>query len=300
MRLVRLFNNVRRITRHPLVKTNKTAALKRYLVFHLVHRLLPGRAVYPFVEGLHYLGMPGDGLIAGNIYTGLFDFQEMAFMAHFLREDDVFLDVGANVGVYTLLAAGFCRAKTIAVEPIPATYQDLLINLRLNDLHTVVRTECVGLGDERATVRFVSSSNAAWSHVASPSEEHAETVAVDVVPMDELVDEVVPTMIKIDVEGYEYAVLNGGTVTLTNPGVHVVIVELNGSGRKYGVLDEDVHALLLSKGLLPHIYDPFTRKIMVLDDFTRHNQNVLYIRDANFVRQRVVQGRTINVRGRAI
>ena len=56
----------------------------------------------------------------GNIYAGLHEFADMAFTLHFLRPDDLFLDVGANIGSYTLLASGVCKARTISFEPDPA------------------------------------------------------------------------------------------------------------------------------------------------------------------------------------
>jgi hypothetical protein len=47
-------------------------------------------------------GMTG---ATGNLYVGLHEFEEMAFLLHFLRPGDLFADVGANVGSYTILAA---------------------------------------------------------------------------------------------------------------------------------------------------------------------------------------------------
>jgi hypothetical protein len=74
----------------------------------------------------------------GNLYVGLQEFEEMAFMLHQLRPDDVFVDVGANVGAYTLLA-GTAGARCVAFEPVPATFRALRDNVRLNGLQTRVR-----------------------------------------------------------------------------------------------------------------------------------------------------------------
>jgi hypothetical protein len=41
-----------------------------------------------------------------DVTVGLFEFEEMAFVLHALRGDELFVDVGANVGIYTVLAAG--------------------------------------------------------------------------------------------------------------------------------------------------------------------------------------------------
>ena len=42
----------------------------------------------------------------GNLFCGLHEIEDMGFVLHFLRSDDIFLDVGVNVGTYTVLAAG--------------------------------------------------------------------------------------------------------------------------------------------------------------------------------------------------
>jgi predicted RNA methylase len=70
----------------------------------------------------------------GNIYAGLHDFHEMALLLHFLRPCDVFVDIGANVGAYSVLASGVVGAKTFAFEPVPQTFACLRDNVRMNDL----------------------------------------------------------------------------------------------------------------------------------------------------------------------
>jgi len=54
-----------------------------------------------------------------NLYYGLHEAADMAFVLHALRPDDVFLDVGANVGTYSILVSGVAQARTTALEPIP-------------------------------------------------------------------------------------------------------------------------------------------------------------------------------------
>ena len=64
---------------------------------------------------------------------------------------DLFVDVGANVGSYTLLACSVRGARGICFEPVPLTYQRLLDNLRLNDMTERVRAFNLGLSDRRAS-----------------------------------------------------------------------------------------------------------------------------------------------------
>jgi hypothetical protein len=58
--------------------------------------------------------------LTGNLYAGLHEFSEMGFLLHLLRQNDLFVDVGANLGSYTVLASAVCQARNIAFEPVPA------------------------------------------------------------------------------------------------------------------------------------------------------------------------------------
>ena len=90
-------------------------------------------------------GMAG---ATGNIYTGLLECNDMAFVLHVLRSGDMFADVGANIGVYTILAAKNTGASVIAVEPVPATFSHLKNNVYLNDVSHLVNLCQVGVGNQ--------------------------------------------------------------------------------------------------------------------------------------------------------
>ena len=71
---------------------------------------------------------------AHYITPRLCEFEEMAFVMHFLRPGELFVDVGANVGAFTVLAAGVAGAAVRAFEPNPGTFEMLERNVRLNGL----------------------------------------------------------------------------------------------------------------------------------------------------------------------
>ncbi|TMC68336.1 MAG: FkbM family methyltransferase, partial [Chloroflexi bacterium] len=90
--------------------------------WQFVSRLIAGPIALPFVEGTSLFAMRGMTGATGNWYCGLHEVREMAFVLHLLRAKDHFLDVGANVGSYTVLAGGAVGARVTAVEPIPETF----------------------------------------------------------------------------------------------------------------------------------------------------------------------------------
>ena len=60
----------------------------------------------------------GDIQFRWNIYRGLFEYEDMLFLLHALRPENIFVDVGANVGAYTILSSKVVNAKSVAFEPM--------------------------------------------------------------------------------------------------------------------------------------------------------------------------------------
>lgn len=82
----------------------------------------------------------------GNIYTGLHEFIDMAFCLHLLRPGDLFIDVGANVGSYTILASKVVGANSFTLEPVPETFKRLKRNININDIVSLVDARCCAAG----------------------------------------------------------------------------------------------------------------------------------------------------------
>ena len=95
----------------------------------------------------------------GNWYCGLHEVRDMAFVLHLLRPGEQFLDVGANVGSYTVLAAGAVGAHVTSVEPVPLTFAHLQRNVVLNGLSGNVNAWQGGLSDSAGTLRFTSEQD---------------------------------------------------------------------------------------------------------------------------------------------
>ena len=73
----------------------------------------------PFTDRARLLVSRGMYGATQNVYCGLNDFEDMSFVLHYLRQDDIFLDVGANIGAYTVLARPRPQARE-ATRLIPA------------------------------------------------------------------------------------------------------------------------------------------------------------------------------------
>lgn len=257
-------------------------ALIRFLRWQIMSRLVPYPIVYPWVNHSKILAWKGLTGVTGNIYCGLHEYEDMAFVLHFLRPGDLFVDVGANVGAYSILA-GSTGAEVIAVEPIAKTYTILNQNIILNDFPQKIEALNLGLSNSEGWLNFTDTLDTV-NHVVSSDTPGSQRVPVKM--MDTICDGKNPGVIKIDVEGYEQQVLEGGTHTLDCPSLKALIVELNGSSLQYGVAEEAILDILNKKGFVKIQYEPSTRKISPAHVSHKGN-NGLFVRDIDFVQERL-------------
>ncbi|MFM2360539.1 MAG: hypothetical protein RLY16_2532 [Bacteroidota bacterium] len=285
-----LLNTLKYIYHHPLNKGEQFGAILRFLKWQLQTKLNPYPVVYPFTAHTHLIMQKGLTGATGNLYCGLMEFEDMAFVLHFLRKEDHFVDVGANVGVYTILAAGEVGAHTTCVEPVPSTFNILQKNIALNLLQEKVNALNIGLGSTNSIIKFTQSFDTV-NHVATATETN--TIDVPVACLDDVLQNV-PALIKIDVEGFETEVLNGAASTLANPQLKGIIIELNESGLRYGYDESLIHQKLLNHGFRPYQYQPFERKLNELSTFGSHN--TIYLRDLEFVQNRIATAVAVKIR----
>ncbi|MFC1641310.1 FkbM family methyltransferase [Myxococcota bacterium] len=284
---------------HPVSSRKKLASLRRWLGWQVGSRLVPGPVVAPFVGGARLLVRPGMTGATGNIYSGLAEFEDMAFLLHLLSEGDLFVDIGANIGSYTVLASGVRRARAVAFEPSPLAFQALLDNVNLNRIGPRVEARNQALGAHSGSVRFTTGLDTV-NHVATEQDTGIETMEVELTTLDAVVGGRAPLLIKIDVEGFEHEVIAGASKTLRNPGVLAVIMETNGSGLHYGVPGDQIHSGMTDHGFEACTYAPFERRLVPLGAKQATTGNTVYIRNVSEVRKRLEAAPKFEVLGLAI
>ncbi|MGR9013564.1 MAG: FkbM family methyltransferase [Gammaproteobacteria bacterium] len=275
---MRLFQTVKFIFDHPLTRTQRFSAYKRWLRWQFGSRISLGASVIEFAGGTRLLAQPGMTGATGNIYCGLHECHDMGFVLHFLRTGDFFLDVGANIGSYTVLASGAVGAETVCFEPVPKTFQHLLDNIHLNRLTECVTAHNVAVGSEAGVLEMIADQDTV-NRVIADEVYSGATVSVPVVTLDEILAGRVPKLIKVDVEGFETLVLQGAMHTLKNPQLEAVLMELNGSGKAYGFDEQAIHKNMIDMGFNQCSYNVLTRKLHIGTDMNWYTGNNLYVRN---------------------
>jgi FkbM family methyltransferase len=319
---------LRFILNHPLNRHQKARALRRFLRWQISSRLAPGPVVIPFVENTRLLASPGLMGATGIYYTGLYEYEEMAFTLHLLRRGDRFVDVGAHIGAFSVLAGGVAGASCLAIEPVPASFTHLQDNLRLNGLVDKVQAINLGIASRPGRLRFTTGRGAANAVIPSEAESteragistfqpsksrEIPSSEIEVRPLDALTTGFAPTLLKIDVEGYETEVIAGAEHTLADDRLLAVLIELRGHGRRYGFDESLVHQRLLKLGFRPYQYSPLPlrgknggedtsirRPLHPLPGINQAAGTTLYIRAIDQVRQRLSSAPSYHVLGQYV
>lgn len=153
----------------------------------------------------------------------------IADMVRETRADDVFWDVGSYLGLVAVFAGRrAARGKVVAIEPEPDCAKRLRDNLLRNGLESAEVIQC-GVGDVEGTLPLNTEGEegnmASFSSIDLPNR-----VNVEVHMLDRLVGqrrEAPPTILNIDVPGWEVRVLRGAHETLRSPALRSVFIEVH-------------------------------------------------------------------------
>ncbi|MFN7877977.1 MAG: FkbM family methyltransferase [Pirellula sp.] len=268
-----MFSSLRRtanfITKHPIGKKQRLASWMRWLRWQVGTRILPYPVIVPWIGGLNLVMERGMTGATGNYYCGLHEFTDMSLSIHFLSgslaagESTVFVDAGANIGSFSLLAAGYGGAQVVAIEPAPQTMKRLERNVVINGFSNFVRLQQCALGESESTIRFSVDKDTMNSVV--DSSYAGKWLEIPVQTLDALTDDFAVHMLKIDVEGFENSVLKGARKTLSNPNLKIVLLEGD---------DEQIQAIMNANGFARVGYDPFRRTFLQKEEIRDGNNNV--------------------------
>lgn len=165
-------------------------------------------------------------------------------------QNDLFWDVGANIGVFSLYAANK-RIRTLAFEPSSSNYYLLNENIRINKFDKIVKAYCVALNDknEIGVINMldlvIGGSLHSYESKSNDGQFAHGALSLSIDQLIEIFSLEIPNHIKVDVDGLEGSIINGARKTLSSKKVQSVLIELDTSN------DEEmnlVNNVMLSNG----------------------------------------------------
>jgi FkbM family methyltransferase len=238
-----------------------------------------------------------DGQIVEQMFLSRYERTELALVAHYVQAGMAVVDVGANVGLYSLLFHKLIgpRGTALAFEPSSETYGRLKKNLRLNDVKSLT-TERLALSDqhggqlilrrdpnfgdgERHIMRGPHATFAGGDAPDAGDIEH-----VDITTLDHYIDEHRPGLrvdfIKIDVEDHELSVLRGAKKLLTDSTGVALMLECTPQGcQRAGHMQADVYRFVRDLGLGVYCWKPRQKQWDSSEASLLQSGNIWAIRD---------------------
>lgn len=206
-------------------------------------------------------------LVQGYIYFfGVWEPNLTAFVKSRLKDNSerTFIDVGANIGYFTLLGAKLLpKGNVVSIEAFPSLYDRLLENISLNKYHNVRAVNLAATDKESAIPMYHAHCGNEGATTSIQGKFDSEPIIVKGLPLSDILSETEiasARLIKIDVEGAEYSVFCGLHSILNKmPDDVEVVIELNPK-----ILTEDEMSYILSSfreaGFFPYVlnnsYDP--------------------------------------------
>ena len=205
--------------------------------------------------------------------TGTFEPNELTWVSHTLTKGMTMIDLGANMGVYSMLASKLVgeSGSVVAVEPSARDFQRLAFHVTLNNLQNVRCLHLAASDDSGQAVLKVASDRSSghntFGDFCYPAVERAREEIVQTRPLDALVAEQKlqrVDLLKVDVEGHESKVLMGATETLAHFRPKILIEASEKALRNQGTSVEAVLTFLKRQRYGLHEFSDATGELVPL------------------------------------
>lgn len=143
--------------------------------------------------------------------------EERNFLSRHVTAGMTVLDIGANIGLYSIFLAELVGdgGRVFAFEPDPSLFEAAVVNSRENGKDSIITLQNLALGSKPAHGTLHRSSFNSGDNRLSASPTHRNAVPVRIARLDDLLPDVKIDFIKMDVQGWEAEVLRGMERILT-------------------------------------------------------------------------------------
>jgi FkbM family methyltransferase len=199
----------------------------------------------------HQMELDADDILDLSI-NGIYEPVETAWIQSRLVPGDVVVDLGAHVGYYTLLCAKLVgsHGKVFAFEPFPEHFELLKRNIKANGYENVALVR-MAVADTTGTRHLFLSEDNSGDHRIFGAGGHRRAIEIETITLDDYFrgNSMPIALIKLDIQGAEYAALQGMLRVLSRNRVAALLTEFWPRGLlAYGVEPERYLNLLLAQG----------------------------------------------------
>lgn len=229
-----ILKQLRQLLRHPECKNKPILTLCKVLLWKINQKTVKAKMVSKFGATTKLYSYP-DSSYGGYVYFARYpEFEEMKLLESIVTPGDTFVDIGANIGAMSILAAEKAYNGLIyAIEPTKKLITRIKENIAINNFGSRVSVHEVAIADHTGSISFSESSQDAINHIShnvSGNNSIVQCSTLDDFCVAQSISKI--SVLKIDVEGAEPLIILGAKNILKN--TEIIIFELNENIKNYG------------------------------------------------------------------
>lgn len=159
-------------------------------------------------HGVKFRLYPHNNTIESKMFVSsrLREGKELDVISDYIKNGGTFLDIGSNIGYYSLMAAKLGATKIIGVEPNPIVLDRFKANIKFNKFEKLIKTFQIGIGEKLSTLELRLSQSDMGSSSIVNTKLISDNIKIKVIPLEKLLkkeDITKVDVLKIDIEGFE-------------------------------------------------------------------------------------------------
>lgn len=200
-------------------------------------------------DSLMYIDFNDEGISRQLYFHKKREHYSTDYMKEIIKENDTIIDIGANSGYYALLESQLAnRGEVYAIEPVPKNMQLLKKNIELNDYKNIQVFPLAIGGENGEGKMYLYDKGNLCSFTKNIQNKPTGKVTIPIMTLDRFVEKCAfayPTLIRMDVEGYEYEIIKGMANILKSNKPLILFIEL--------------HPFMMSKDDMKNLIDTLKR-----------------------------------------
>jgi len=203
--------------------------LRKNLYYWLYSKTHSNKFIVKEIQGSKmYLNLDDFGLSKYLFLNGIREPECTKIMKQELKKGMTIVEIGANIGYYALMEASLIgdKGKIYAIEPFPSNFDLLSKNVELNSYDNVIELHNIAISHEPGTTTMYVSDKHNLANMLDVTA--GGSVDVSTTTFDEFMnDKKLPDMIRMDIEGFEYYILDGMKETMKKCGSCKMFIEVH-------------------------------------------------------------------------
>lgn len=245
-----VFTQLNKVLNHPLNKNRKINTILKIVwwKFNQLYFKIP--AVIEMTHNAKLICYPNNSYGSYVVYANFPEYEELNFLHQVISDGDVVIDIGANIGSESVLAASKGKnVRVFAFEPTDSLIPLLKENRAINGFFDRIEIIKKAVSNKNGIIQFVLETESEINHISTSNFNNKKIKNVESITLDTFIKNTSIKKInflKIDVEGAELLVLKGAKNLLSEKKIDIILFELNKNLSNFNSTPEDIFKILKS------------------------------------------------------